>query len=874
MRKIIYSTAVMVFAFFAASCQQENLEPVVGGNTVTYTVQMPGSIQTKAINAEDYILNYEVYRAGEVSNPKASAVYEGTADFNGGTANFELEFVKNQSFVVLFWAQTNELQSKLGTENQMFDIDDLRNVQLVNCGTSNNANAAVFAGKDEVENCVSINNGGNVSLARPISQLNIYTTKESLEFGQGISLSNSYVKVSGLYKAYNVAEGTAVVTQTTTSCEYDFANVPATGVADQYAYVAMNYVGFAAQSGTNVNVDFKIKIGEDADEISHHVANVPIKPNYKTNIVGNLITGSSKYDVTLGDNWSGEETIRTGVRIGDNTYATLAEAYAVAQDGNELVVVGSILLSEKFIIEKNITLNLNGNEITTTYDATSAKHLYAFEVKADSEVVIKNGTIKSRGIYNYGTLTLENGAVIDACDANGGYAIYNFGTFVMNDGSEVKTSYEDDNLVDQGGYDATTIRNENGGKVTINGGKVNNISDFTFAIDNQNGGEVVVNGGEITSIHSTVSNYGTLTINGGSFTCNGIEGITAHALVAWGGSTTTINGGIFDGKDNYNGFNVDAVAGATVYIKGGEFRPVHSGSLYGDGTITVSGGVFFDEIASSRLAEGCTLEQLQDGNWKVEGKGWYQDAQGNYHIEGAKGWLWMADQNDTFFRNKTIYLDNDIDFSGVDMRVAKMFTPEYSATFDGQDHTISNVWMSSGYDQNNQALFDGLMTVKNLKVVNSHVYGMSQVGIIGANIFGNIENCHVKGCRSYGYVHHVGGIVGLHSWGEIKNCSVENTKIECYYYGAVGAIAGAMNEVSRKITGCEVKGCQLIKEGPEGVYPDWDPCFGIAVGYAYAPGTYVFNVEVENNTIKGVASEQMYGEVAAGSTITVNGLQQ
>ena len=181
--------------------------------------------------------------------------------------------------------------------------------------------------------------------------------------------------------------------------------------------------------------------------------------------------------------------------------------------------------------------------------------------------------------------------------------------------------------------------------------------------------------------------------------------------------------------------------------------------------------------------------------------------------------------------------------------------------------------MASNYSSNNQALFDGSMSVKNLNVDRASVFGMSQVGIIGANIFGTIENCHVTNSRSYGYVHHVGGIVGLHSWGEIKNCSVENTSIECYYYGAVGAIAGAMNEVSRNITGCSVKGCQLIKEGPEGVYPDWDPLFGIAVGYAYAPGTYVFNVEVENNTIKGVASEQIYGEVAAGSTITVNGIQ-
>ena len=627
MRKIIYSTAVMVFAFFAASCQQENLEPVQQGNTVTYTVQIPENIATKAIGDEITAVNkvyYEVYRYAEVGELDSDPVYHGEKPVINNSASFDLEFVKNQKFVVLFWAQNSALVKTDQNTDGMYDIDDLRAVKLVNPGASNNEAAQVFAGKDTVSNCVS-NAKGIVKLTRPVSQINVYTTAESLIFGDvTIGLSKSDMTVAGLYNTYNVATGDAVeIDENESTFVYAEAAVP-TATADNAAlkYVAMNYVGFAPKNGTTVNVDFNIQTTE-AVKIKHSVSNVPVKPNYKTNIVGNLITGSSKYDVTLGDNWSGEETIRTGVRIGDTTYATLAEAYAVAQDGDELVVVGSILLSEKFIIEKNITLNLNGNEITTIYDAPTEKHLYAFEVKAGSKVVIKNGTIKSRGIYNYGTLTLETGAVIDACDANGGYGIYNHGTFTMNDGSEVKTSYEDDNLVDKGGYDATTIAAMSGSTTTINGGKVNNISDYTFALDIKSGATVTVNGGKITSIHSTVSNYGTLTINGGSFTCNGIEGITAHALVAWDGSTTTINGGIFDGKDNYNGFNVDAVTGATVYIKGGEFKPVHSGSLYGDGSIIVSGGVFFDEIALSRLAEGCTLEQLQDGNWKVEGKGWY-----------------------------------------------------------------------------------------------------------------------------------------------------------------------------------------------------------------------------------------------------------
>ena len=861
--------AFMLFAAVllgAASCGKEDTASSVDGEQVevTFTAKLT-NIGTRAFGEATEITTLRYFVFDAISKTPIPRL-RGTISADSGTTHFEvpMTLIKGVSYDILFWADSG---------NNIYSINEATGIVTVNYenAVANDETRDAFYGVKKNFNVSSADT--DVTLRRPFAQLNVLTTDISAAKDAAVVEILSELTTT-TYTTLNpfAGEGVADV-DNATEVAFSLSACP----DFEGGYLSLNYLLVpATKSLVEVECTIKGKYTE-ADEpfelATLNLNNIPVQRNYKTNIKGSLLTDDTKFNVDIIPAFENTHTTQVGVLIGNVCYKTLAEAYAAAQDGDELVVVGDIVLAEQFVIEKNITLNLNNYIVTTTYNEDTKKHLYAFENKASNTLTIKGGTIKSRGIYNYGTLNLEDGAVIDACDGNGGFAIYNFGTFVMN-GGEVKTSLEDDNLVNNGGHDATTIRNESGGKVTINGGVVNNICDYTFAIDNQAGGEVIVNGGEFTSIHSTISSYGTLTINGGEFTCNGLEGITAHVLVAWNGSITTINGGTFDGKDNYNGFNIDAQAGATVYIKGGEFKSVHSGSLYGDGSIIVSGGVFFDKIAETRLAEGCTLTELENGNWKVEGKGWYTDANGNYHIEGAKGWLWMADQNDTFFGSKTIYLENDIDFAGVDMRVTKMWTPEYSATFDGQNHTISNIWMASNYGSNNQALFDGLMTVKNLNVDRASVFGMSQVGIIGANIFGTIDNCHVTNSRSYGYVHHVGGIVGLHSWGDIKNCSVENTSIECYYYGAVGAIAGAMNEVSRKIIDCSVKGCQIIKEGSEGVYPDWDPRFGIAVGYAYAPGTYVFNVEIENNTIKGVASEQMYGEVATGSTVTINGVQQ
>ena len=302
------------------------------------------------------------------------------------------------------------------------------------------------------------------------------------------------------------------------------------------------------------------------------------------------------------------------------SFTTLGDAIAKAQEDNNgtVCLIKDITLSETINIAADdfqVVIDLNGKTINVDLaEGSETNHIYAFENHGNIKIT-GNGTINARGNFNYGTMIID-GCTINAIDGNGGYGVRNYdgATFTM-DGGTIATTLEDDNKVDEGGYDATTLRIDAGATATINGGVIENICDYTFAIDNY--GDTTVKGGTFTSVHTNTANYGTLTINGGSFTCNGIDGITAHALWAAGG-TTTINGGTFDGKDNFNGFNVDASKDATVYIKGGNFLPVHSGSLYGEGSIVVSGGKFFDDITKTgRLAEGYKVEENNDGTYSV-----------------------------------------------------------------------------------------------------------------------------------------------------------------------------------------------------------------------------------------------------------------
>lgn len=335
MKKIIFSVAVMVSAFFAASCQQEMLETQAGTNTVTYTVDVPSAIATKAIGDQVTAVDkvyYEVYRAAEVEDLSKAPVYQGEKPVINNSASFDLEFVKNQEFVVLFWAQSSALvNTDVTSEEGMYNINDLRKIQLVNPGAANNDEAQVFAGSDRVSNCSSAVNG-NVTLTRPVSQINVYTTAESLSFGDvTIGLITSDMTVAGLYNTYNVATGDAVeIDENESTFVYAEAAVP-TATADNAAlkYVAMNYVGFAPKNGTTVKVDFNIQTTE-AVKIKHSVSNVPVKPNFRTNITGNLITATTDYNVTLDDKWSNAEI----------THATNTEAAQAALDN---AVKGTVL---------------------------------------------------------------------------------------------------------------------------------------------------------------------------------------------------------------------------------------------------------------------------------------------------------------------------------------------------------------------------------------------------------------------------------------------------------------------------------------------------------------------------------------------------
>ncbi len=275
-------------------------------------MQLPDAIGTKALG-DGMTLHYEVHRtdAENVTDlaTGATLLYHEEEVFENGVVNLDLELVNNQNFTVLFWAQTDA--------NDAFDCTDLTNVTIKTELKANQENYAAFSGVDFIKSGDQLA-GREITLVRPVAQLNIATTKASLEaFDTDVTIKKSSVKLTGkLATSYNVATLSAGDAEDV-EFTYSSQEKPAGNFKDGYPYVAMNYVAFVDTGGENVEVEYTIETSEG--DITNTIGNVPLKPNYRTNILGNLITETSDYEVSLESVWGGADV---EVEVWDGKFVT------------------------------------------------------------------------------------------------------------------------------------------------------------------------------------------------------------------------------------------------------------------------------------------------------------------------------------------------------------------------------------------------------------------------------------------------------------------------------------------------------------------------------------------------------------------------
>ena len=375
---------------------------------------------------------------------------------------------------------------------------------------------------------------------------------------------------------------------------------------------------------------------------------------------------------------------------------------------------------------------------------------------------------------------------------------------------------------------------------------------------------------------------------GGEFTVGGvISDIQLNGGLKANYSNFAASGLTIEAKSMHVGgiagiIGLQTLTGATVKNVTIVCNDARKGQVVGSlGEVAVINNVVVENVAGATNLVGATFSGESssktltiDGVEYVYNNGWYTVdgfelvADGLlkkdkvYRVMNANGLVALA--CNVIKAGDTVTLGADIDLAGVEFNGLDTFHPENNNTFDGQNFTVSN-WTNNSKASDMGFIRNWVGTIKNVKFENCHLKTSGRSAIVGAKVYGNIENVTVNNCSVEDSYWACGIVAGLYNAGNISNCTVTNSSVKSN--GGTGVIVGVINESAgtRKVENCKVENCTVNNTGAYGeAYSGALVCGMINISnstVSFVGSTY------ENNTKVGKYVGDLY--YAAGEDITV-----
>ena len=420
--------AAAALTLLAAGCNKEQVTEVPDGQMVdvTFTAALPGEMATKTIGDGQTAKNLYV-SVYENDAEKTKLDLDKTAKFTDLKTQVKFSLVKGKTYNFVFWAQA---------EGAPYDVTDLKNIKVKSytTGANDEKRDAFYATRKELKVNGALTE--TIKLYRPFAQVNFATADYAEAQKAGFSPAVSSFTASGAATTFDTfaAEGKDEVTVALTE-----TNVPAdilkTLDGKTYTRLAMNYLIPVGKQGESHNIDvaatFKANNGE---AVTVSAPNAPVQNNYRTNILGNLITSQVIFNVEIVPIFNEPDNDIDLVNIKDEAslralFATGGEAKLAADV--DITVSKSISLGEG----KEVTLDLNGHKISNSVDlwkdsepaqvcvvsvdggtltikgkggvAAKANDCYTFNVKNGGKLVIEDGEY----VGNISVIQVQEGLV-------------------------------------------------------------------------------------------------------------------------------------------------------------------------------------------------------------------------------------------------------------------------------------------------------------------------------------------------------------------------------------------------------------------------------------------------------------------------------
>ena len=454
-KKFLKTLASAALAALACGCAKETATGD-GEATVSFSIEVPGAPVTKGIG-DGTTVKTLYYQAFDADGNAIEGIGVQTTPIENKTATVNFELIKEQTYNFVFWAQTDA--EGYYTINA---TEGLKNITANYKGkSSNDENFDAFYAVKNIT--VSGPISETVELKRPFAQINIGSTG-TIKTGEAsrtidFTGATSTVTVKGIPTVFSPLKtepfGTA---KNITFAEAAIPDGEITVNEKTYKQLAVNYV-FAPVDGTVYDINATVKV--EGKTVNVTVPSAPAKQNWKTNIVGDILTANGEIQVVVSETFYGEQT-----QAVVNDAATLTTAISKGGDiaiSNDINVTNSLSLKSGKVtnisISKDATLtgNLTGTKsklislfnsginCTLSGEGTilgptqeSNSPGAAIELEDNSNVLTIDGnlTIKAREgkridsngkvildagiIIRAGKVVVNNGHFISSRDVNGG----------------------------------------------------------------------------------------------------------------------------------------------------------------------------------------------------------------------------------------------------------------------------------------------------------------------------------------------------------------------------------------------------------------------------------------------------------------------
>ena len=459
MKTLKYLAAAAV-TLLAVSCNKEQVAEVPDGQMVdvTFTAALPGEMATKAIGDGQTAktLYVSVY---ENDDAKTKLELDKTATFTDLKTQVTFSLVKGKTYNFVFWAQA--------AEGAPYDVTDLKNIKISYEGAEANDEKrdAFYATRKELKVNGALTE--TIKLYRPFAQVNFGTADYDAAVAAGVEPVKSVFTATDVATVFDTfeAEGKEAkdIVTFTASALPDETLVTKAG---DYKWMTMNYIlpmgKQDAKHISNVTAEF---IPETGITVKASSPQTPVQNNYRTNILGNLLTSQVIFNVEIVPIFNEPDNDIDLVNI--KNAESLKALFAT---GGEATLAADLVLDEAVAVMpgKEVTLDLNGKTIKNNSNSVALDVYGSLVINGEGTVDGGEGG-DNVAVWSRpgGKLTINDGTYTVGADANGSgnSTIYTTGGDVIINGGTFSTAAK------YGGR-YWTINKQNGstGKVEIYGG--------------------------------------------------------------------------------------------------------------------------------------------------------------------------------------------------------------------------------------------------------------------------------------------------------------------------------------------------------------------------------------------------------------------